>query len=195
MKKPASLRSDRGCRFVGITCRFERNTQLQVKLSDICNINYGKSQKDLTPGNHKIYGTGGVVGTTGMYLYNKPSIIIGRKGTINSPIYVDEPFYPIDTVFYVSFIKEVFPKWFYYQLKMVDLMRYNEASGVPSLNRDTLYKIKLYSTSINEQKKDSALLSLIDKKIEILTTKLDKLKYQKQGLMQKLLTGKIRVTI
>jgi len=165
----------------------------QQALSEICEINYGKTQKGLPSGKYKIYGTGGIVGTTSTYLYDKPSVLIGRKGTIDSPIYVDEPFYPIDTMFYSCLNSNVLPKWFYYQLSMVDLKRYNETSGVPSLSRETLYQIKINMTSLNEQNKVSSFLNAIDHEIEYVTNIRKYVNTQKQGLMQKLLTGKIRV--
>ncbi|MBI5416689.1 restriction endonuclease subunit S [Candidatus Poribacteria bacterium] len=175
--------------------KFKNEKWQHVNISELCEINYGKSQKGLTPGKYNIYGTGGVVGTTSTYLYNKPSVIIGRKGTIDTPIYVDEPFYPIDTVFYVCLKNGILPKWFYYQLNLIDLRQYNEASGVPSLNRETLYQIKINLTSFDEQEKISAFLSLIDQKIERILNIVNLLKNQKQGLMQKLLTGKFRIKI
>ncbi len=76
---------------------------------------------------------------------------------------------------------------------MIDLKRYNEASGVPSLNRETLYKIKINKASLKEQNKIVSFLSVADRKLEFLSHKLETLNKQKKGLMQKLLTGKIRV--
>ncbi|MBU4306062.1 MAG: restriction endonuclease subunit S [Candidatus Omnitrophica bacterium] len=174
---------------------FKSEQWQHVKISELCKINYGKSQKGLPSGKYKIYGTGGVVGTTKTYLYNKPSVIIGRKGTIDTPIYIEEPFYPIDTVFYVSFKEGILPKWFYYQLRMIDLKRYNETSGVPSLNREALYKIKINIASLREQNKISSFFSVADRELEYLSHTFETIKKQKKGLMQKLLTGKIRVKI
>lgn len=166
-----------------------------LKLADVCEIQYGKSQKGLPSGKYKIYGTGGVVGFTSAYLYDKPSVLIGRKGTIDTPIYVDEPFYPIDTIFYVKPKNDVSPKFLYYQLGMKNLKRYNEASGVPSLNRETLYRIGINMTSEKEQELIADILSAVDRELECLSGIQAKMKSQKNGLMQKLLTGKIRVKI
>ena len=64
------------------------------KLGEILTVKYGKSQKEVEDdeGKFPILGTGGVIGKTNSYLFNKPSVLIGRKGTIDKPMYMDTPF-------------------------------------------------------------------------------------------------------
>ncbi|MEI6521104.1 MAG: restriction endonuclease subunit S, partial [bacterium] len=76
-------------------------------LGEVLKIAHGKSQHDIIAKNgiYPILATGGKIGTTNSFLYDKPSVLIGRKGTIDKPQYMDQPFWTVDTLFY-SIIKE-----------------------------------------------------------------------------------------
>lgn len=62
-----------------------------------------------------------------------------------------------------------------------------------SLKFDAFAKIKVRLPSIEEQRYIAAVLQACDEEIELLGQKLAALKRQKQGLMQQLLTGRVRV--
>jgi type I restriction enzyme, S subunit len=159
-------------------------------IRDLATLNYGKSPKDVMAedGSHPVIGTGGITGYASSYLYDGCTTVIGRKGTINKPSYVRGKFWPIDTTYYGTDYKGADPKWFYYTLSLLDLSKYNEASGVPSLSRDTLYAIPLLVPPLPEQKKIATILSCIDDVIEKTRACTDKLKELKTGMMQTLLT-------
>lgn len=168
------------------------------ELKEIIKIYYGKDQKsvqDNVNGRYPILGTGGQIGKSVEYLYNKPSVLIGRKGTIDKPRYIEEPFWTVDTLFYTEIYGNYVPKWVYYALKLINLNIYNEATGVPSLNPKTIYKIKLSIPSKNEQKHITKTITKQDQLIEKEEQYLEKLKKLKAGLMEDLLTGKVRVKI
>lgn len=168
-----------------------------VRWEDICEIHYGKDQKEVLSENGKygIYGTGGLMAMATKFLFNKPSVLIGRKGTIDKPFYLDTPFWTVDTLFYTEIKKHIDTKWFFYSVAETPLKKYNEATGVPSLSRANLYKIKVALPPLPEQQKIAKILSTIDDKLQVLRDK--KAAYQdlKKGLMQQLLTGKIRVSV
>ena len=137
---------------------------------DLVTLKYGKDKKiaDAITGTNPILGTGGVIGTTGLYLYNKPSVLIGRKGSIEETYFIDKPFWTIDTLFYTEINEEIiYPKWFYYLTKRINFKRYQEGTGVPSLTVATLNKIKVNIPSKEEQRKTLAILNPIDEKIEL----------------------------
>ena len=71
------------------------------KMKQITSITNGKSQKNVETlnGIYPIYGSGGVIGRANQYLCIAGSTIIGRKGTINNPIFVEEHFWNVDTAF------------------------------------------------------------------------------------------------
>lgn len=166
-------------------------------LINITTIDYGKSPSEIRDDNGKfyIYGTGGIVGKTNLALCECPAVIIGRKGTIDKPILVEQPFWTIDTTFYCLPKPNISVQWLYYALSQIDLKKYNEASGVPSLSRNTLYSIDLDIPSMEEQCKIAKILRICDQEIDLLRQKLAALRQQKKGLMQQLLTGKIRVKV
>ena len=166
------------------------------KLGDILKVKHGKSQHNIIDENGKfpILATGGEIGKTNTYLYNKPSVLIGRKGTIDIPQYMDTPFWTIDTLFYTEIFNNAVPKFVFYKFNLINWYSYNEASGVPSLNAKTIENIDInFPKNVLEQKAIAEILTDMDKEIEALEKKRDKYKTIKQGMMQELLTGKTRI--
>ena len=143
---------------------------MEYKLSELVTIKYGKNQSEVVDidGKYPILGTGGIIGYSNQYLYNKPSVLIGRKGSIKNVKYIDKPFWTIDTLFY-TIINEniVIPKYLFYKLSQSDLSTYNEGSAVPSLTTATLNQIKIEIPSLKEQKRIADILTPLDNKIEL----------------------------
>lgn len=166
-----------------------------IPLGNLCKIEYGASHNGVISenGSYLIWGTGGIIGKTNKFIYDKPSIILGRKGTINKPFLVEEPFWAIDTTFYLIVNVNININWLYQYLSYIKLERMNEASGVPSLSRTNLYKMLVRKPSIIEQIKISSLLLTWDKAIEIIQKLIAAKEQLKKGLMQQLLTGKKRL--
>lgn len=158
------------------------------KLNDVAEIKYGKDQKGIAceNGQYPILGTGGVMGRTNEFLSDKPSVLIGRKGTIDKPFFIDTPFWTVDTLFYTIVLSNVNPKWLYYNLIKVDWYKYNEASGVPSLSTSTINKIPINLPSIGEQTRIANFLSAIDDKIYHTQKQIEKAGVWKKGLMQQM---------
>lgn len=145
-------------------------------LSELVQIKYGKSQKKVLSdkGIVPIYGTGGLMGYATESLYDKPSVLIGRKGTIGRVRYVDHPFWTIDTMFYTVINNElVIPKYLFYLMSQIDLNIYNEGTTIPSLRTETLNRLEFNIPSLNDQKKVLSFLMPIDDKIH-LNTKINK---------------------
>lgn len=166
-----------------------------VPLSQVMSIRHGKSQKNVESVNgiYPIFATGGQIGTASSYLYDKPSVLIGRKGTINKPKFVDTPFWTVDTLFYSEISKHADVKFIFYKFCMVDWMQYNEASGVPSLNASTIENVVVSLPEYDEQVEIAVILSDMDEELQLLEQRLSKTHQIKQGMMQELLTGKIRL--
>jgi len=158
------------------------------KLKDVAEIKYGKDQKGIAceNGQYPILGTGGVMGRTNEFLSDKPSVLIGRKGTIDKPFFIDTPFWTVDTLFYTIVLSNVNAKWLYYNLIKVDWYKYNEASGVPSLSTSTINKIPINLPSIGEQTRIANFLSAIDDKINCTQKQIEKAELWKKGLMQQM---------
>jgi len=165
------------------------------RLGDVLSICHGKSQHDVeaSDGPYPILATGGQIGTAVCPLYSKPSVLIGRKGTINKPQYMDTPFWTVDTLFYSAMKDDNNARFFYYLFCTIDWMRFNEASGVPSLNARTIESIEVSCPYPKEQNAISSVLSEMDEELAALEARKSKAQHLKQGMMQQLLTGKIRL--
>lgn len=139
-------------------------------LSELAMIKYGKSKKKVISddGIIPIYGTGGLMGRAIAALYNEPSVLIGRKGTIGKVKYVDHPFWAVDTLFYtVINIEIIIPKYFYYLMSLIDLNKYNEGTTIPSLRKEMLDRFEFYIPTIEDQERVLSCLNPIDEKIEL----------------------------
>lgn len=139
-------------------------------LEELVSIKYGKSQKKVVSenGTIPIYGTGGQMGYATEFIYDKPSVLIGRKGTISKVRYVEHPFWTVDTSFYTIVNTDiVIPKYLYYVMSQIDLNRYNEGTTIPSLRKETLNRLEFYIPSLEEQKRILEFLEPIDNKIKI----------------------------
>lgn len=140
------------------------NDTEQVTLSDVVNIKNGKDYKHLSEGIYPVYGSGGVMTYVSEYAYNKPSVLIPRKGSLNNLFYVEEPFWNVDTVFYTEINEEkIIPKYLFYLLQKEHLESLNKAGGVPSLTQSVLNKIKLNIPSLDMQRKIVACLDNFEK--------------------------------
>ncbi len=164
-------------------------------LGELLKVRHGKSQHGVAvrDGAYPILATGGEIGRTNAFLCDKPSVLIGRKGTIDKPQFQQSPFWTVDTLFYTELFTEVDPKFVYFKFLLVDWRSYNEASGVPSLNASTIESIEVEIPNLEEQTAIATLLSDIDADITALESRRDKTRALKQGMMQVLLTGQIRL--
>ena len=139
-------------------------------LKELATIRYGKNQKNVVSldGSFPIYGTRGLMGYASKYLYDKPSVLIGRKGTIDKVRYVTHPFWTVDTLFYTEINDAiVLPHFLYYVLSLLDLRKYNEGTSIPSLRTETLNRLELYIPPLSEQKKILSFIEPIEEKIDI----------------------------
>lgn len=139
-------------------------------LSELATIKYGKNQKKVLSegGNIPIYGTGGLMGYATTALYDKPSVLIGRKGTIGKVKYVEHPFWTVDTLFYTIVNTDiVLPKYLYYVMSLMDLNNYNEGTTIPSLRTETLNRLEFDIPSLVEQETILSCLNPIDEKIAL----------------------------
>ena len=164
-------------------------------LEEIALIISGKDYKSNPPGsNIPIYGTGGIMGYTSVPLNNGPSVLTGRKGTINRPIYVDGDFWNVDTIFCVKAKEGVDTKWLFYNFVNTDLSILNEATGVPSVNSKALYNLKFKWFELPEQRQIAHILSTADAVIDKTQAAIAKYKAIKQGMLHDLLTFGIERT-
>lgn len=163
-----------------------------LKYKDVLTIKYGKDHKLLNEGIYPVYGTGGIMRYADQYLHDGESILIGRKGTIDQPKYVDEKFWTVDTLFYTQIKDNSIPLFLYQHALQVNWSGLNEATGVPSLNTTSINNVDIALPPKEEQRKIASFLSAVDEKISQLTQKHQLLSQYKQGMMQKIFSQQIR---
>lgn len=165
------------------------------QLRDVLSVRYGRNQNEIesVDGAYPILGTGGEIGRTDVPLYEKPSVLIGRKGTIDRPMYRDTPFWTVDTLFYTELSNKAVAKFIYYRFLIINWYSHNEASGVPSLNATTIENIEIYLPDVTEQIAIANILSDMDAELSTLESRRDKVHQIKQGMMHELLTGRVRL--
>jgi len=142
----------------------------QYYLSELVTIKYGKNQKKVVSdiGEIPIYGTGGLMGYAKEALYDKPSVLIGRKGTISKVKYIDHPFWTVDTLFYTIVNTDIIiPKYLYYLMSLIDFNNYNEGTTIPSLRTETLNRLQFDIPSLEEQELVLSYLNPIDDRINL----------------------------
>ena len=139
-------------------------------LGQLAMLRYGKSSKKIQTdnGNVPIYGTGGLMGYSKEALYDKPSVLIGRKGSISKVRYVSCPFWVVDTMFYTEVNNDiVMTKYLYYLMLTLDLRKYDEGTTIPSLRAEALNGLEFRIPPLEVQEKITAILSPLDDKIEL----------------------------
>lgn len=167
-------------------------------ISDLLTIMHGKNQKDVEVfnGKYPILGTGGIIGRTNDYLCNWECVLIGRKGTIDQPMYMDSPFWSIDTLYFSKPVDNYqCVKFQYYLFCRIPWYDYTESSGRPSLAKKVVESIAIKIPPVEEQQAIANTLTAMDDEIRNLETELDKMKQIREGAMDDLLTGRIRLPL
>lgn len=163
----------------------------EYKLKSLCEIGNGKDYKHLGRGNIPVYGSGGYMTSVDDFLYDGESVCIGRKGTIDKPIFLTGKFWTVDTLFYTHSFHNCLPKFLYLIFQKINWYKYNEAGGVPSLSKTTIGEINVFvpvgeKGELKEQQKIVDCIFSLDELIEATVQKVEALKEHKKGLMQRL---------
>lgn len=153
---------------------------------ELFTIGNGRDYKHLSSGDVPVYGSGGYMLSVNDHLHDGESVCIGRKGTINNPMFLTGKFWTVDTLFYSHSFNDCRPRFIYSIFQNIDWLKHNEAGGVPSLSKTNIGKIKVAIPKLNEQQKIADCLASIDELITAETKKLNALKTHKKGLMQQL---------
>ena len=156
-------------------------------LGEVLKIGSGRDYKHLADGAIPVFGSGGIMTKVNEFLYDGESVGIGRKGTIDRPVFLTGKFWTVDTLFYTHSFREVLPKFIYYVFKKINWYRYNEASGVPSLSKKTIEKIAVKIPCLPEQAKIANFLSAADDKITQVDNQIEKTTAFKKGCCNKCL--------
>ena len=172
-------------RFAGFDGEWE-----EKKLSNIVKINSGRDYKHLSEGKYPVYGTGGLMTYVSEFLSDVDSVGIGRKGTINKPQKLEAPFWTVDTLFYATPIKDYNLDYIYSVFQIINWLKYDESTGLPSLSKTNINNIRIYNAGVQEQEKIGNLFKKIDALIEIQEGKVAKMRDYKKSMLQKIFPKK-----
>lgn len=137
-------------------------------LSELIVIKNGRDHKDLPNGDYPVFGSGGIMRYVNSYLYDKPSVLLPRKGSLSNIQYSDTPFWTVDTLYYTEINEElVSPYYLYSYLRLLDMSRLDSGTGVPSMTFDSYYNINVFLPNIEEQRRVASILQKIDAKIAL----------------------------
>ena len=170
-----------------------------VKLKRMAKIKNGKDQKEvlIDEGGYPVLGTGGEFGRASKFLYDKPSVLLGRKGTIDKPQFIEEPFWTVDTLFYTEVFQNTNPRFLFYSSTIIPFNSLQESSAVPSMTQEKLHNVYLCRPPKPEQdeivEQLEGRLDVLKEIIQKIETQIDKLREYRQSLISEAVTGKIDV--
>lgn len=138
------------------------------RLRELVSIKYGKDHKALSDGNIPVFGSGGIMRYVNQAIYDKPSVLIPRKGSLNNIIYSDTSFWTVDTMFWTVVNENIVnSRYLYYNLCRFDFAGMNVGSAVPSLTVPVIEAIELNLPPLCIQKEIVRILKSLDDKIAL----------------------------
>lgn len=156
------------------------------KIKAVLKIACGRDYRHLSEGSIPVFGTGGLMTNVDSFLHDGETVCIGRKGTIDKPMYYKGKIWTVDTLFFTHSFTNVLPKFVFYTFQSINWKEHNEASGVPSLAKNTIEQISFKVPSIKEQAHIVAMLNSIDQKIENEKEILFRYQHQRRYLLDEL---------
>ena len=169
-------------------------TWQQGHLSDLVTVRYGKDHKRLADGIYPVYGSGGIMRHVERPLYDKESVRIPRKGTLNNVMYVNQPFWSVDTMFYTEMRLPNVAKFVYHFVKAKDLASMNAGSAVPSMTTDILNAMEVAIPPAPVLEEFESLVAPMYRAMQENDAQSKKLADLRDTLLPKLMSGEIDVS-
>jgi type I restriction enzyme S subunit len=164
----------------------------EAKLGDIVQLEYGKglNAEERTGTGFPVFGSSGQVGLHSVPLVPGPGVVVGRKGTVGAVTWSQDPFWPIDTTYYIKWDsgQHVDRRWTFWKLSALPLHRLDSSTGVPGLNRNDAYAMTVALPPFGEQRRIAEILDTVDAAIRSTENLIAKLKKLRKGLLHDLLT-------
>jgi type I restriction enzyme S subunit len=163
------------------------------KLQEVVNVKYGKDHKKLGEGEIPCFGSGGVMRYVDKALFEFESVLIPRKGTLNNVMYLNKPFWSVDTMFYTEMNQEKFVKYFFYVMNRLNFSEMNEGSAVPSMTTAQLNSMDILLPSLESLIIFDSLVSKYFLKKEGNETQSESLTQLRDRLLPELISGRVRM--
>ncbi|MES5160595.1 restriction endonuclease subunit S [Fannyhessea vaginae] len=151
-----------------------------------------------TEGLIPVYGSGGMFKTCGEFRL-PPAVLLGRKGTIDRPQYITEPYWNVDTAFSVTIKRRdlMTLKYYYFCSILFNYGYYMTQTALPSMTQKDYELIKIPLPPINEQRNIVNTIELrcaeIDRLIAAKQAQITNLHDLKSSLIADVVTGQIDV--
>src|SRR5690606_2083290 len=163
------------------------------KLQELVNVKYGKDHKKLEEGDIPCFGSGGIMRYVAKALFENESVLIPRKGTLDNVMYVNKPFWSVDTMFYTEMKQENFVKYFFYVMNKLNFSEMNEGSAVPSMTTAQLNAMDILLPSTLILSEFEALISQYFSKKVRNDLQNETLTQLRDRLLPELISGRMRV--
>lgn len=163
-------------------------------LSDLVNVRYGKDHKKLADGPIPVYGSGGLMRRVEHALYDQESVLIPRKGTLNNVLYINEPFWSVDTMFYTEMRMPNVAKFVFHFVSGKDLASMNAGSAVPSMTTDILNAMELQIPDDDTLAVFECLVAPMYRVMQENRAQSEKLAALRDTLLPRLMSGEIDVS-
>ena len=184
-------------RFSLLKSIFEGKEWKKIKIGDNLNFQYGKGlpKKDRKQGKIPVYGSSGIAGYHNKALVETPSLIVGRKGSAGSVYLADQPFWPIDTTYFIEETAIYNLKFLFHLLIHLRLGSIDSSTAIPSLRRDDAYGLEIPLPSLEEQEQIVSQIeqgfSLIENTQNIVNSTLQTLETMKMSVLKQAFEGKL----
>ena len=166
----------------------------QGHLSDLITVKYGKDHKKLADGKYPVFGSGGIMRYVERPLYTGESVLIPRKGTLNNVMYVNEPFWSVDTMFFTEMKIPNVAKFVFHFVKAKDLASMNAGSAVPSMTTDILNAMELSIPSAELLAEFESVVAPMYQAMQANNRESSKLAELRDNLLPKLMSGEVDVS-
>ena len=164
------------------------------RLKHLATIKNGQDYKSVQADDgYPVMGSGGQFTFASKFMYDKPSVLLGRKGTIDKPLYINEPFWTVDTMYYTELNEDFDAKYLHYLALTIQFSRYSTNTALPSMTQEHLsnYKFSVPKAE-SERKKITEFLDLETEKIDNLIEKqqqlIELLKEKRQAVISHAVT-------
>lgn len=169
-----------------------------TRLKYVAHINNGQDYKNIeSKDGYPVIGSGGEFAYALKYIYDGESVLFGRKGTINKPLYINGKFWTIDTMFYTKILEKINAKFLYYNAILFPFDFYSTKTALPSMTQYSLQNIMVTLPPFSEQEEIVVYIekeiSKIDRTIELYKNQIELIKEYRTSLIASAVTGKIDV--
>ncbi|MGO4295827.1 restriction endonuclease subunit S [Glutamicibacter sp. MCAF14] len=161
----------------------------EPNLRYLASIRNGSDYKDfqVDEGGYPVFGSGGEFARTSRFLHDGESVLLGRKGTVDKPLYVNGRFWTVDTMFYTSVSRRISAKYLHYFATTIPYDYFQTNTAVPSMTQGDLGSIKVPLPSLVQQQ---SIVVFLDRE----TAQIDDLIIKQERLIE-LLAEKRQATI